>query len=129
MKFDYSKTLNEQLPTFEYYKNRYCAYELQIIQLKEQVEYLRRSCDRKEETIIDLQFELTVIDELEKWLKEKLEECNTYSKYIEKKVAELQARSSGKTYIASEIMKNEVTKKNWKEILNKINELKDSDIK
>ena len=71
----------------------------------------------------------SVIDELEKWLKEKLEECNTYSKYIEKKVTELQARSSGKTYIASEIMKNEVTKKNWKEILNKINELKDSDIK
>jgi len=71
----------------------------------------------------------SIIDELEKWLKEKLEECNTYSKYIEKKVTELQARSSGKTYIASEIMKNEVAKKNWQEVLNKVNELKDSDIK
>ena len=38
-------------------------------QLKEQVEYLRRSCERKEDTIIDLQFELTIIDELEKWCK------------------------------------------------------------
>ena len=72
---------------------------------------------------------IKLIDELEKWLIEKLEECNTYSKYIEKKVAELQPRSSGKTYIASEIMKNEVAKKNWQEVLNKINELKDSDIK
>ena len=69
------------------------------------------------------------MNELEKWLIEKLEECNTYSKYIEKKVAELQPRSSGKTYIASEIMKNEVAKKNWQEVLNKINELKDSDNK
>lgn len=64
------------------------------------------------------------MNELEKWLKEKLEECNTYSKYIEKKVAELQQRNSGKTYIASEIMKNEVAKKNWQEVLNKISELK-----
>lgn len=38
-------------------------------QLKEQVEYLRRSCERKEDTIIDLQQDLTIIDELEKWCK------------------------------------------------------------
>lgn len=40
-------------------------------QLKEQVEYLRRSCERKEDTIISLQQDLTIIDELEKWLVEK----------------------------------------------------------
>lgn len=55
-----------------YWQNRIMLLE-ENQQLKEQVEYLRRSCDRKEETIIDLQFELTVIDELEKWLKEQLE--------------------------------------------------------
>ena len=38
-------------------------------QLKEQVEYLRRSCERKEDTIISLEQDLTIIDELEKWLK------------------------------------------------------------
>lgn len=39
-------------------------------QLKEQVEYLRRSCERKEDTIISLENE-SIIDELEKWLVEK----------------------------------------------------------
>lgn len=36
MKLDYSKTINEQLATFEYYKNRYANYELQIINLQKQ---------------------------------------------------------------------------------------------
>lgn len=36
MKLDYSKTINEQLATFEYYKNRYSNYELQIINLQKQ---------------------------------------------------------------------------------------------
>lgn len=39
-------------------------------QLKEQVEYLRRSCERKEDTIISLEQDLTIIDELEKWIKD-----------------------------------------------------------
>ena len=38
-------------------------------QLKEQVEYLRRSCERKEDAIISLEQDLTIIDELEKWCK------------------------------------------------------------
>ena len=41
MKFDYSKTLNEQLPTFEYYKNRYCSYGLQISQLQQENQQLK----------------------------------------------------------------------------------------
>lgn len=51
-----------------YWQNRIMLLE-ENQQLKEQVEYLRRSCERKEETIINLRFELTIIDELENWLK------------------------------------------------------------
>lgn len=113
MKFDYSKTLNEQLPTFEYYKNRYCSYGLQISQLqqenqqlKEQVEYLRRSCERKEDTIISLEQDLTIIDELEKWIKDlSTEKINSFG-------------DKGKCVAI------------WNyAILDKINELKDRDIK
>ena len=66
-----------------------------------------------------------IIEELEKWLEEEKVECNNYSKYIEKKIGELGARSSGKTYIASEIMKNKVAKKNWQEVLDKLKQLKE----
>lgn len=68
-----------------------------------------------------------VIEKLEKWLEEQKVECNNYSKYIEKKVSELRARSSGKTYIASEIMKNEVAKKNWQEVLDKLKQLQEEE--
>lgn len=40
LRFDYSKTINEQLPTFEYYKDRYASYELEIMQLLKQVSKL-----------------------------------------------------------------------------------------
>ena len=40
MKFDYSKTINEQLPTFEYYKDRYCSYELELINDRKEIERL-----------------------------------------------------------------------------------------
>ena len=42
LRFDYSKTINEQLPTFEYYKDRYASYELQILQLLKQVSELTK---------------------------------------------------------------------------------------
>lgn len=57
MKLDYSKTLNDQHETFEYYKNRYINYELQIIQLNKRIAYLERSIERKEETITELELE------------------------------------------------------------------------
>lgn len=41
MKFDYSKTINEQLSTFEYYKDRYCSYELQIMRLQQENKQLK----------------------------------------------------------------------------------------
>lgn len=40
MKLDYSKSINEQLEAFEYYKNRYANYELQILQLGQENEKL-----------------------------------------------------------------------------------------
>ena len=52
-----------------------------------------------------------------------IEDCNNYSKYIEKKLQELKSRSVGKTFIANEIMKNEVSKKILKEILSKYQEI------
>lgn len=41
MRFDYTKTINEQLPTFEYYRNRYISYELQIMELQQENKKLR----------------------------------------------------------------------------------------
>lgn len=61
------KFQKELLKKIKYYEK----IERENKQLKEQVEYLRRSCERKEDTIISLQQDLTIIDELEKWLIEK----------------------------------------------------------
>ena len=57
------------------------------------------------------------------YMNKTIEECNNYSKYIEKKTKELHVRSCGKTYIANEIMKNEVSKKILEEILSKYKEI------
>ena len=57
------------------------------------------------------------------YMNKTIEDCNNYSKYIEKKTKELHERSCGKTYIANEIMKNEVAKKILKEILSKYKEI------
>ena len=61
--------------------------------------------------------------ELRSWLEDELKDCNNYSRYIENKLQELKARSTGKTYLANEIMKNEVAKKCFKDVLKKLNEL------
>lgn len=68
-----------------------------------------------------------IVKELRSWLEDELKDCDNYSKYIENKLQELKARSSGKTYIANEIMKNEVAKKCFKDVLNKLNELEGKD--
>ena len=60
------KFQKELLKKIKYYEK----IERENKQLKEQVEYLRRSCERKEDTIISLENE-SIIDELEKWLVEK----------------------------------------------------------
>ena len=45
MKLDYSKTLNEQLDTFNYYKDRYASYELEIIKLQQEIEQLKANLE------------------------------------------------------------------------------------
>lgn len=92
-----------------------------IIDLQNQAEKLTQENNDLEERVIHQD---NVINHLETWIKKQIEECNNYSKYIEKKVSELKARSSGKTYIANEIMKNEVAKKVIQEFLDKLNELR-----
>ena len=57
------------------------------------------------------------------FLESEINECNKYSKYIENKLQELKSRIVGKTYIANEIMKNEVVKKSFSEILSKYKEI------
>ena len=57
------------------------------------------------------------------YINKTIEECNNYSKYIEKKIKELHIRSYGKTYIANEIIRNEVAKKILKETLSKYQEI------
>lgn len=89
--------------------------------LRNQVEKLTQENNDLEERVIHQD---NLINHLETWIKKQIEECNNYSKYIEKKVSELKARSSGKTYIANEIMKNEVAKKVIQEFLDKLNELR-----
>lgn len=62
MKFDYSKTINEQLPTFNYYKDRYCSYELELINDRKEIERLNN-----------------IINEFERLLQQDLEnEKDTY---------------------------------------------------
>ena len=51
MKFDYSKTINEQLPTFDYYKDRYCSYELELINDRKEIERLNNIINELERYI------------------------------------------------------------------------------
>lgn len=57
MKFDYSKTINEQLPTFNYYKDRYCSYALEIMKLQQENQKYKEIVD-KTINAIDLVIEL-----------------------------------------------------------------------
>lgn len=59
MKFDYSKTINEQLPTFNYYKDRYCSYELELINDRKEIERLNNIINKA----IDFLKENACIDE------------------------------------------------------------------
>ena len=59
MKLDYSKTLNEQLATFEYYKNRYISYEFQIMILQSQLEQKEKQWSKLKEWLEE------VIEEIE----------------------------------------------------------------
>lgn len=81
MRFDYTKTINEQLPTFEYYKNRYASYELQIMELQEENKQLREKYKATNKGLIKVLSkrlkwkrryykEKYIRKELKKWLEE-----------------------------------------------------------
>ena len=57
---------------------------------------------------------------LRNYLKQKIKECDDYVKYISQKVRQLKCRTSGKTFLANEIMKSTVAKKTYEEILERI---------
>ena len=57
MKLDYSKTINEQQEVFDYYKNNYLSYQLEIERLN------------------------NIINELEKEMKDIIKEHEIYTKY------------------------------------------------
>ena len=136
-----SKELNRK------YLNAVVDYEITMsdkTELEKQLEYLRsgeylnqlrferdmlqdlvdkKEISKEDKEFIDMTRRNTELLEQQKefieYMNKTMEECNNYSKYIEKKTKELHGRSYGKTYIANEIMKNEVAKKILKETLSK----------
>ena len=119
-------------------------FESEVYELKKQLEYLRsgeylnqlrferdmlqdlvdkKEISKEDKEFIDMTRRNTELLEQQKefieYMNKTMEECNNYSKHIEKKTKELHGRSYGKTYIANEIMKNEVAKKILKETLSK----------
>lgn len=64
MKLDYSKTINEQIDTFNYYKNRYANYELEILKLQQENQKLKKQLDylRSGEYYNQLRFERDMLE-------------------------------------------------------------------
>lgn len=64
--------------------------------------------------------ELEECKSLKSYLKQKIKEHDDYVKYISQKVRQLKCRTSGKTFLANEIMKSTVAKETYKEILERM---------
>ena len=64
--------------------------------------------------------ELEECRSLRNYLKQKIKEHDDYVKYISQKVRQLKSRTSGKTFLANEIMKSTIAKKTYEEILERI---------
>ena len=64
--------------------------------------------------------ELEEYRNLRSYLKQKIKEHDDYVKYISQKVRQLKCRTSGKTFLANEIMKSTVAKETYKEILERM---------
>lgn len=104
----------------------------EIRRLKKQLEEINKMIEKCgfvniEQVMLNYCGLLSQQKEFIEYLESEIKGCNNYSKYIENKVQELKSRSVGKTYIANEIMKNEVAKKILKEILSKFKEIIGSD--
>lgn len=64
--------------------------------------------------------ELNEYRNLRNYLKQKIKECDDYVKHISQEVRKLTYRTSGKTFLANEIMKSTIAKKTYEEILERI---------
>lgn len=64
--------------------------------------------------------ELNEYRNLRNYLKQKIKECDDYVKHISQEVRKLTYRTSGKTFLANEIMKSTIAKKTYKEILERM---------
>lgn len=64
--------------------------------------------------------ELNEYRNLRNYLKQKIKECDDYVKHISQEVRKLTYRTSGKTFLANEIMKSTVAKKTYEEILERM---------
>ena len=64
--------------------------------------------------------ELEECRSLRNYLKQKIKEHDDYVKYISQKVRQLKCRTSGKTFLANEIMKSTIAKETYKEILERM---------
>ena len=64
--------------------------------------------------------ELEECRNLRNYLKQKIKECDDYVKYISQEVRKLTYRTSGKTFLANEIMKSTIAKKTYEEILERM---------
>ena len=64
--------------------------------------------------------ELNEYRNLKNYLKQKIKECDDYVKYISQEVRKLTYRTSGKTFLANEIMKSTIAKKTYEEILERM---------
>lgn len=53
MKLDYSKTINEQLNTFDYYRNRYASYELELMRDRQQITQLTNNWNELEKYLVE----------------------------------------------------------------------------
>ena len=64
--------------------------------------------------------ELNEYRNLRNYLKQKIKECDEHIKHISQKVRQLKYQTSGKTFLANEIMKSTVAKETYKEILERL---------
>ena len=105
--------------------------------LKEQVDYLKRSIERKEETIIDLQNErvpytneyVAKLENQQKkfidYLENEIDICDGFLDTVKSDLQEIPygVISANKTYITTRIKENETAHKVYKEILSKYQEI------
>ena len=89
MRIDYSKTINEQLPTFDYYKNRYISYELELMNNRKEIERLNNIIDELEKAL-DENVELTYVHNGKRQYNKTLTEGGLlFRDYIKSKLQEL----------------------------------------